>query len=46
MQPIRLLAALPLLIAGFAQDQSHAWPDDNNIKLICPYSAGGSVDFI
>ena len=46
MQPIRLLAALPLLIAGFAQAQAPAWPAAKSITLIVPYSAGGSVDFI
>ena len=46
MHPLRLLAALPLFVAGLAQAQAPAWPAAKPITLIVPYSAGGSVDFI
>ncbi|RZL91202.1 MAG: tripartite tricarboxylate transporter substrate binding protein [Variovorax sp.] len=46
MHPLRLLAVLPLFVAGLAQAQAPAWPAAKPITLIVPYSAGGSVDFI
>lgn len=46
MSLLRLLLAVPLLLAHAAHAQAPAWPTAKPITLIVPYSAGGSVDYM